>query len=266
MTTMGDSSRQFSIVPPGGGDGTLPSHWPECPAYLSAGQQRRFYAVCQRLDDQGTLETADVSVIEALAIAEDNLETATTYTNAEGRYATVVKQSRPYQCPACKGSGQRPMPKGTDVPAPPSTSEGPARKGPGRPCSICAHPQRAEIDAALGRSETFRNIAKRYGVGLGSAVRHKQEHLGKPAKPVLVRTEDRTCLGCGGRGVIIPETKEVSEKRPETTDQRYAIDQVSMLSAKLGLDVTSRVRVKGKPAERKSGSRFKDLQGRHARQ
>ena len=79
---------------------------------------------------------------------------------------------------------------------------------------------------------------------------------------MLVSAADPTCLGCGGKGVIIPETREVTEKRPETTDQRYAIDQVAKLSGQLGLDVTSRVRVKGKPAERRTPSALQQLAGR----
>ena len=262
MTTKGDSSRPFQIVPPGGGDGSVPGHWPECPAYLSEAQRARFWGVCRRLDEQGTLEKADVGKIEALAIAEDNLEVATSATNAGGKYATTVKQGRPYQCPACKGTGVRPLPKESKRAAVIEPGGSSPRKGLGRPCSVCVHPDRAEIDAALGRGMAFRKVAERWAVSTTGAHRHKHEHLGKPQRPVLVTSGDRTCLGCGGKGLVIPETHEVAEKRPENSDQRYAIDQVAKLSAQLGLDVTSRVRVKGKPGERRGPSALQQVIGR----
>jgi phage terminase small subunit len=258
MTSKGGGTGGLQLVgPPGGGDGSVPAHWPECPGYLSVRQQRRFHGICQRLDGEGTLVDADVGDIEALAIAEDNLEAATLHVNVNGKYSTVLKQGRPYQCPACKGSGVRPLPKGHA--ASPTDADHVPRKATGRPCSICGHPQRGEIDASLGSGETFRHIAQRFGITPRSALRHKQQHLGKPVRPVLVDPEDRTCLGCGGKGVIIPETQETSEKRPETTDQRYAIEQIAMLSAKLGLDVSSRAKVKGKVTAPRGASRLQAL-------
>lgn len=262
MTGKGDSSRPFQLVPPGGGDGGVPEHWPECPAYLSETQRLRFWGVCRRLDEQGTLESADVGKIEALAIAEDNLELATTAVNDGGKYATVVKQGRPYQCPACKGTGIRPLPKGaasTTVAAPEPVAGG---KLGHRPCTICTSSRRVEIDTALVRGDSLRAVAVAFATTKDAAARHKRDHLGRPQRPVLLVPGDRTCLGCGGKGMVIPETREDTVKRPETTDQRYAIDQVAKLSGQLGLDVTSRVRVKGKPAERRAPSRLQRLQAR----
>jgi len=47
-----------------------------------------------------------------------------------------------------------------------------------RPCSICRHPQREDIDAALvAGSATYRAIAERYGTSLTALHRHKKEHL-----------------------------------------------------------------------------------------
>ena len=261
MTTKGDSSRPFRLVSPGGSNVTPPEHWPNCPAYLSDGQRRRYLALCERLDVHGMLADSDRGDIEALAIAEDNLESATLDVNVNGKYTTVVKQGRPYQCPACKGSGVRPVVKRS---TPPPTVEKPAavRKVTGRPCSICGAANRPKIDAALGRGESFGSVSKRYGVSKAAAYRHKLDHLGRPSRPVLVAADDPTCHGCAGKGVIIPEMREVVEKRPETTDQRYAIDQVAMLSAKLGLDVTSRVRVKGRMKEAPGPSALRDLLNR----
>lgn len=261
MTTKGDSSRPFQIVPPGGGDGIIPSSWPECPTYLSPAQRARFYGVCRRLDEQGTLENADVGMIEDLAISEDNLEVITSAVTAGGRYVTVVKQGRPYQCPTCKGSGVRPLPKGAQAPTASAASPTGHRR-PGRPCSICGSPQREEIDEALGRGASVNGTAKRFAVSPDALLRHKRDHAGKPPRPVATEVSDRTCLFCGGRGGMFPETHEQILKHPGVADQDKAINQVAKLSAQLGLDVTSRVRVKGKPGERRGPSALQQLVGR----
>jgi hypothetical protein len=46
-----------------------------------------------------------------------------------------------------------------------------------RPCSICTHPQRHAIDAALTASEALRNMAPRFGTSVTALHRHKHEHL-----------------------------------------------------------------------------------------
>ena len=46
-----------------------------------------------------------------------------------------------------------------------------------RRCSICHHPDRAEIDKALVRGEPFRSVAERYGTSATSLHRHQNAHL-----------------------------------------------------------------------------------------
>jgi hypothetical protein len=47
-----------------------------------------------------------------------------------------------------------------------------------RRCTVCDHPTRAEIDRALvGRSESLRNVAKRYGLSLWAVFRHFDDHV-----------------------------------------------------------------------------------------
>ena len=46
-----------------------------------------------------------------------------------------------------------------------------------RTCTICTHPKRAEIDAALIQSEPLRNIVERCSVSMGSLFRHQQKHV-----------------------------------------------------------------------------------------
>ena len=46
-----------------------------------------------------------------------------------------------------------------------------------RVCTICGHPKRNEIDEALLRSDSLRNIAEHYGTSATALHRHKTEHL-----------------------------------------------------------------------------------------
>lgn len=56
-----------------------------------------------------------------------------------------------------------------------------------RVCRVCSHPKRQEIDLALVAGElSFRNIAERFTLSLGSLTRHKADHL--PGK--LARAKD----------------------------------------------------------------------------
>jgi hypothetical protein len=45
-----------------------------------------------------------------------------------------------------------------------------------RTCTLCSHPDRPAIDAALVSGTPFRNIAERHGVSVGALFRH-QDHL-----------------------------------------------------------------------------------------
>ncbi len=46
-----------------------------------------------------------------------------------------------------------------------------------RTCTVCSHPQRAEIDRAALAGESYRNITQRYGVSKFAVCRHKADHL-----------------------------------------------------------------------------------------
>jgi hypothetical protein len=55
-----------------------------------------------------------------------------------------------------------------------------------RPCTVCQHPQREDIDVDLVAGTTFRVIANRFGVGDSSVARHRRFHL----SPALVAVHD----------------------------------------------------------------------------
>lgn len=54
-----------------------------------------------------------------------------------------------------------------------------------RVCTICTHPEREPINAALVAGEPFRVIAQRFATSPDAVYRHKQEHL--PA--IMVKSE-----------------------------------------------------------------------------
>ncbi|MCC6596979.1 MAG: hypothetical protein IT477_10765 [Rhodanobacteraceae bacterium] len=46
-----------------------------------------------------------------------------------------------------------------------------------RPCSVCSHPKRGEIDQALARGEPNRSIALGFALSIDSVKRHRSNHL-----------------------------------------------------------------------------------------
>jgi len=46
-----------------------------------------------------------------------------------------------------------------------------------RRCTVCTHPEKEAINAALVAGEPFRHIAARYGTSTGALQRHKADHL-----------------------------------------------------------------------------------------
>lgn len=61
----------------------------------------------------------------------------------------------------------------------------------GRVCTVCTHPERGDIDAALaGESASKRRIAARYAVSATSLRRHAREHL--PARLVKAMEQEDT--------------------------------------------------------------------------
>lgn len=61
-----------------------------------------------------------------------------------------------------------------------------------RPCSVCAHPKRDKIDAALLKPGTrLREIAEKYGLSISAVHRHKESHMPTAAIAKHVEQEQR---------------------------------------------------------------------------
>lgn len=46
-----------------------------------------------------------------------------------------------------------------------------------RVCTICTHPEREAIDAAIVGGESYRSITERFSVSAGAIARHKTDHI-----------------------------------------------------------------------------------------
>ena len=57
-----------------------------------------------------------------------------------------------------------------------------------RKCSICTHPDRGEIEAAILNGTSFRNITKRYGMSIGAISRHQNDHMNNAIAEVAKET------------------------------------------------------------------------------
>ena len=53
-----------------------------------------------------------------------------------------------------------------------------------RPCSICNHSERLEIDRLLLSGEPYRNIAETFKLSIGSISRHREAHIGTDLRDV----------------------------------------------------------------------------------
>ena len=62
-------------------------------------------------------------------------------------------------------------------------------------CTICRHPEREAIDAALVAGESLRDIAGRTGTSRSALARHKAEHL--PASLALAKDAEEVAHGDG---------------------------------------------------------------------
>ncbi len=59
-----------------------------------------------------------------------------------------------------------------------------------RTCTICTHPERANIEAALTAGTSYRNIAKQFDVGFSSINRHAAEHIQETIKQTQTAKEE----------------------------------------------------------------------------
>jgi hypothetical protein len=106
-----------------------------------------------------------------------------------------------------------------------------------RPCTICIHDQRAEIDQALASGKPFRYVSERFGTSRSAAFRHKRDHLA----PHLARALEEAN---GARAADLVRVQEADKAR----EIGQALDVVRQLKAINGacLEILQKSRASGK--------------------
>jgi len=83
-----------------------------------------------------------------------------------------------------------------------------------RPCSICTHSERLEIDRLILSGEPYRNIAKQFGLSIGTISRHKEAHIGtdlRDVREVMVAARQEALAEIKGE-VKARELEEIKEE------------------------------------------------------
>lgn len=127
-------------------------------------------------------------------------------------------------------------------------------------CSICGHPEREAIDAALVAGIPLRTVAARYRVGKSALARHK-EHIDRPATPTpaTVRQRARPVADQVANGDQVPPCHSVDAPTPPCdnadvlTGELVADDDVPADEARLR--ATVRLSLAGR-TQREIGARF----------
>jgi len=82
-----------------------------------------------------------------------------------------------------------------------------------RRCTVCAHPQREEIDTAIARGDSYRRIALQYSLSLYAVNRHARAHLSRPVR-AAVQAE---MVEHGAS--ILSQVRELNEKARRLLDE-----------------------------------------------
>ena len=72
----------------------------------------------------------------------------------------------------------------------------------GRNCTVCIHPARSDIDAALETGQPFREIAATYSISKSALNRHWRAHVAGQPSPIASNTETSTRAKRGLRARI----------------------------------------------------------------
>jgi DNA-binding transcriptional ArsR family regulator len=108
-----------------------------------------------------------------------------------------------------------------------------------RPCSICAHTERLEIDRLLLQGTSYRDIAGRFGLSKTAISRHKESHIGTDLQDVreamiqareeaLAQIKEETLETI--KEEVVAEARETTAARLETAASY--LDQLILLRQK----------------------------------
>jgi len=111
-----------------------------------------------------------------------------------------------------------------------------------RPCSICTHKQRAEIEEAILREEPYRSIKECFGVSDGAIARHKNGCMkaaveaGRAAEVLASASEiqDRVKKIADDLHNISEEARGKDKYGPAVSAKRAELDALKMLAPQGG--------------------------------
>jgi hypothetical protein len=124
----------------------------------------------------------------------------------------------------------------------------------GRPCSICAHPERDSIDRALLEATGFRVLSNRFRVTSASLLRHRDRHLSAPtarsvareAVPAESPNPTAPVLAEPSRLQMPDPPKAVAESKPDAQQGLDALQQLRAINGAC-LEVLRQARTGGQP-------------------
>jgi hypothetical protein len=85
-----------------------------------------------------------------------------------------------------------------------------------RPCTVCVHPQREEIERAIARGEPYRRIAFRYSVSPQAVIRHVRAHFSQQAEAAV--QEEVVEYG----GTILDQVRQLNAKARQLLEEAAA--------------------------------------------
>lgn len=114
-----------------------------------------------------------------------------------------------------------------------------------RTCTVCSHPERAQIDSAFVAGASYRSIAKQFGCSEAAMYRHTAEHIAQSIKQSQEAKEEAQALD------VVAQLKEINTvsleilKKARADEDRHelalrAIDRIQKqleLQAKLLGDI-----------------------------
>lgn len=109
-----------------------------------------------------------------------------------------------------------------------------------RPCTICTHEKRAEIDQALVTGTSYRNVSVQYGISVGAIQRHKKDHIvddlaNSPRAQTIARSDNLLdqLQALKDKALDILETAESAKALPVALQAIREVRSVIELYAKL---------------------------------
>lgn len=114
------------------------------------------------------------------------------------------------------------------------------------PCTVCDHPDRVAIDAALTAGDTIRGTARRHGLTRWAVSRHREAHL----SPALATVTDEAKAGPRTAFARLETLYDRLERQAETAESQGAARLLLMTSRELRQTLETLARMTGELDDR----------------